>query len=257
MDSTGGLRVGVAADEAAGDRVAAALTEAGATPLRESPAALADRSLAAVVAVGERPLLEYVRADPDPETPVLPVDAGRGVCSVPEGDLRAAVAAAVDALAADAAAVRSVPLLSVAVGEDRYRALFDLLLVTSEPARISEYAVATGDRAVADVRADGVVVATPAGTHGYAAAVDGPLVAPESGAVAVVPVAPFVTDRDRWVVPADGLRLAVTRDEGAVDLYVDDREVATVGTDREVAVARDGRLRVLVVPQSRAFWGTS
>lgn len=259
MTSPAGLRIGVATgdDEAeAGRRAADAVEDAGATAVRASPAALADRDVDAAVTVGEPALLSFVRADPAEETPVLPVGAGRGVCAVPTADLAAGVRSAVAALTEERATDRRVPILAVAVDGRRHRALFDLTLVTAEAARISEYALSTGDSTVADVRADGVVAATPAGTHGYAGTVDAPLIAPGTGTLAVVPVAPFVTDRERWVLPTADFAVRVTRDEGDVTLFVDDREVATVDPDSPVTVAREATLRTLVVPESLSFWGS-
>jgi len=258
MTSPAGLRIGVATgddEREAGQRAVAAVEEAGATAVRASPAALADRDVDAALLAGEPALLSYVRADPGPETPVLPVGAGRGICSIPTADLAAGVRSAVAALREDRATERRFPILAVEVDGRRHRALFDFTLVTAEAARISEYAVSTGDRTVANVRADGVVVATPAGTHGYAGAVEAPLIAPGTGTLAVVPVAPFVTDHDRWVLPTADLAVRVTRDEGDVALFVDDREVATVDPDRPVTVAREATLRTQVVPESQSFWG--
>jgi len=124
----------------------------------------------------------------------------------------------------------------------------DAMLVTSTPARISEYVVRAGDEHVTTVRADGVVIALPAGHSGCARAADDPVVAPEAGVAAVVPVAPFATDPDHWVVPIDGLSVTVERDEVPVDLLADDR---TVGP---VTPSRAGTVRTAAVPESRPFF---
>jgi len=258
MEPTGDLRVGVAGDaaEAVVERAVAELDAAGVTPVCEDPSVLPARDVDAAMLFGEGGLLAYVRAGGDDVAPVVPVAAGRGVWSVGSadvGDAARSLVRGVDDADADAE-TRSCPILSVRADGETHRALFDVMVVTSEPARISEYAVAARGRNVVEVRADGVVVATPAGTQGYAGAAGAPTLSPDLGALAVVPIAPFSTDRDRWVVDDDSVRLGVTRDGGGVSLLVDDRDVARIGPDRPVTVARDGLLEVLLVPESRPFW---
>jgi len=105
---------------------------------------------------------------------------------------------------------RPPPVASLSADDEHVRAAMDAMLVTSTPARISEYVVRAGDEHVTTVRADGVVIALPAGHSGCARAADDPVVAPEAGVVAVVPVAPFATDPDHWVVPIDGLSVTMS-----------------------------------------------
>lgn len=203
-----------------------------------------------IVVVGEPALLDLVRAEAS--VPVLPVAAGRGVRSVP----RAALSDAVGALTAGDWYPVDRPVLGVRVGGDPAgRALADVTLMTSEPAHISEYAIRSGDERVAQIRADGVVVATPVGSHGYAKDAGGSLVAPGTDVVQVAPVAPFVTDADRWVLPATDLELSVERDESDVSLLVDDETTRRVPPGVEVTVNAIDAVTVAVVPQSRPFFG--
>ncbi|SFB74384.1 NAD+ kinase [Halobiforma haloterrestris] len=196
------------------------------------------------VAIGEAGLIAVARRASD--VPVLPVGSVPGIESVAETD----VADAFTALADGDAIQRRRPLLGVAGPgtDDRRRALFDVTLVTDEPARISEYAVESRDDAVAQFRADGVVVATPAGSHGYASAVDAPRLSPAIDAVAVAPIAPFTTATRRWVLPHADLVLSVERDEGDVRLLADGEPIDTVLPGERVGVDADGRLTTIVVP---------
>lgn len=257
MESTEDVRVGLVGGEDVAstvERVADAVGTAGVQTVRGGPDASSATVLDAVVAVGEPAVLDVVRADAAVSVPILPVDAGRGVRSVPAAEAAAGARSLVAALAGDSLRTRPRPVLSVSVDGTTHRALFDAMVVTSDPARISEYAVETPDGRVADVRADGVVVATPAGTHGYAGAADGPLLAPGVGALSVVPVAPFVTDRNRWVIDDVSATLRVTRDDAAVTVLADDRDVAEIGGGRSVELARKECLPVAVVSESLPFW---
>jgi NAD+ kinase len=218
-----------------------AVRRAGGEPLVGEAGEVVDAAPAAVVAAGEPALCSLVAAGVD--APVLPVDVGPGIPSVAATD----VDAALEALVAGEYTHTERPILAA---DDGTRALFDCMLVTTEPARISEYTVHCGNDRVATFRADGVVVATPAGSHGYARRADGPVVAPETGVVAVVPFAPFSTDADNWVVAPERLRLTVERDEAPVDLLADDRIIGEVTARDPIEFGTTERLGVAVVPES-------
>ncbi|WP_226021657.1 ATP-NAD kinase [Halomicrobium salinisoli] len=198
-----------------------------------------------VVAVGEQSTLDV--AHRAPPAPILPVDAGRGLRSVAAADLPGVA----DALAAGEWDVERHPLLAVELdGERVARALSDVTLVSAEVARISEFSVVAGDVDVAQVRADGVVVATPAGSTEYARRIDAPVLAPDTGVAAVAPIAPFATDPDQWVLPLASLRLRVERDEAPVTLVADGEEVSPVGVDEPVALRPTGRVEIAVTGAS-------
>lgn len=213
-----------------------------------------------VVAVGQAALLSLVATDPAPDAPLLPVAAGPGVPSVPDGETAAALERFLGEDAdreAEGAERVTCPVLGATVaGTERARALADLFLVTAEPARISEYAVYSDGREVDTFRADGVVVATPLGSHGYARSVGAPVLARSTGVVAVTPVAPFATDPDHWVLPADAVSLTVERDAATVELLADDRTADTVPPRTPVEIAPVDDVTIVVVPESRDPWRT-
>ncbi|SHG48786.1 NAD(+)/NADH kinase [Halobaculum gomorrense] len=199
----------------------------------------------AVVTLGERALVETALGDPS--APILPVDAGDGRHAVPRADAGAAIAAVADG--EGWTELRST--LSVTVGgESRARAVLDATLMTVEPARISEYAVAeAGDpEAIGRVRSDGIVVATPAGSSGYARAAGGSVLAAGTG-LSVVPVSPFATTADTWVLD-DEARLRVERDDCDVRLIADGEVAGTVPPNVDIRVAVDGRVPFMRVPHA-------
>ncbi|WP_375799552.1 NAD(+)/NADH kinase [Halobellus sp.] len=193
-----------------------------------------------VVADGETALLSLAAHAPD--CPIVAVDTGATRYDVPAAD----VGAAVDGL--DAGVETSPhPVLGVTIDGDAVgRAVTDVSLVTSEPARISEYGVASGGWSDT-VRADGVVVTTPLGSEGYAHTVGGPLLAPETG-LAAVPMSPYAMRADVWVLRPP-VSLSVERDEASVSLLLDDEKARTIPakTPIEIDVAR---MLSVVVPGS-------
>ncbi|MFB6081211.1 MAG: hypothetical protein ABEJ67_00175 [Halanaeroarchaeum sp.] len=178
-----------------------------------------------LVAVGESALLNAVREGTACD--VLPVDVGAGVPDVALRDLEAAVRAVREG----ERTVDERSLLAAAVGNVTHHGLMDVMAVTSESAKISEFAVETrraGSWQTVDrVRADGIVVATPAGTPGYGSAAGGPVLSSTLAAVAVVPVGPFRVERSHWVLSLPS-RVTVARDETPVSLLVDDEETGPV-----------------------------
>lgn len=219
--------------------------EAAGLSVRTDAAAGAD----VVLAVGEAGLLETARADLG--CPILPVDAGPGVRSVVASDVPAALASL-----PDDATVETHPLLSVLVGgEPVSRALFDVMLATATPAHISEFGVGAGEERAGVFRADGVVAATPAGTAGYARAAGSPIVPTGPEVVSVVPVAPFETSPDQWVLPVSEVTLTVQREEAAVDLAADGDRIRSIGADDPVTLAVDHTVEVVRLPQSTSPFG--
>lgn len=243
------MTVGVVGDPPVADRVRAAVRSHGVECVNGSAGDVVAADPEAVVAVGESALLALVREGVS--APVLPVAAGPGYGSVAGSDAKAAT----DALVAGEYDVESRTVLGVAVDGERVgRALADVMLVTTEPARISEYAVRSSGERVARFRADGVVVSTPTGSHGYGRSAGGPLLEPGSGVVGVVAVAPFAVNADHWVLSSDDpVELAVERDEGEVSLLLDDRTNRSVPPGARVEVVADGRLELARPFETRFF----
>ncbi|WP_293032486.1 ATP-NAD kinase [Natronococcus sp.] len=238
--------IGVVAEEAdrrsaVADSLEASFEDRGRTVVRGSAATLSKADASVLVAVGERALSALARESPD--VPILPVGENVGLESVAVES----VADALGVILSDTARVRPRPIFEVTLEGERYRGLFDVTLVTAEPAKISEYSVRSGDEPVGSFRSDGVVAATAAGTHGYASAVDAPELSPALEAVAVAPIAPFATHTRQWVIPP-GFELRVERDEGPVALVVDDRSVRSVPVGSPVGLAFEDELRTLVLP---------
>ena len=192
-----------------------------------------------VVAVGDDALTTVGRRDLS--TPILPVECGPGVPSASITDVPAVVRSILET--GGRASERAT--LAVSVDETVERALFDVALVTDGPARISEYSVRSGREIVARLRADGIVVATPAGSSRYASAAGGPTVDGAVECAVVVPIAPFVTQRKRWVLSPNELSVTVERDDCAVSLQVDGTVRASV--DAESTVAFDAGPPVSIV----------
>ncbi|SEO39340.1 NAD+ kinase [Halogranum amylolyticum] len=227
------MKVAVLGDEA----VARTVDAAGAT--------LADVETAdLVLPVGEARFIDVARDGPD--VPILPADAALGPYSLP----REAIETGVERLLAGDGTSSSHPVFAATTGETTIaRGVLDAMLVTSEPARISEYDVAFGGECVNRFRSDGVVVATPLGSRGYARAAGGPVLEPGTG-LSVVPVSPFSTQSDTWVAGGD-VTLTVARDDGPVELVVDGETVRSIDPHQSVQLTAVDHVDLWRLPSMR------
>ncbi|ELY99669.1 ATP-NAD/AcoX kinase [Natrialba chahannaoensis JCM 10990] len=208
-----------------------------------------------VVAVGESALSETARESvtTDLQPAILSVGPIPGLSTVTEESLPDALAAI---LAGESETTRCErPVLECTAtladeSETTVRALLDLTLTAAEPAAISEFSVRSRGESVGSVRADGIVVATALGTHGYTDALESPRLSPAVDAVAVVPISPFSTSSRQWVLPPDEVVLTVDRDEQPVALIADDRSVGRVSIETPITVSIAGTVSVLCVPET-------
>lgn len=206
-------------------------------------------SVAAAVPVGEAALLDVVRAEID--VPVVPIEIGQGVTDIERSDLGAALRSLPD----ESHSRMAVPTIDVRGRAEQYRALMDVMAVTGEAAKISEYQITSGSGESAEmldrVRADGILAAAPAGTPGYGTAAGGPLLDPNLEAVTVIPVGPFRVEQPHWVLELP-VSLRVVREEVPVSLLVDDREVGSLEPGTTVDLSWGRPLTVLETPVSRS-----
>lgn len=211
----------------------------------------ADPAVDVLVALDEDALAALVAGGAT--QPVLPVGGARGVGAVPQNHLDAALEEIADG-SFDTVETR---LLDVAVDGDTYRALADVMLVTREPAKISEFGLHTvvhGDSVTVDsVRADGVVVATPRGSRGYTKDARGPILTPDADTVSVVPIAPFRIDRSHWGLTPP-VTLTVERDESDVTLLVDGIDHGILESETPVDLTWGDSLPLVQVSDSKPFF---
>lgn len=183
------------------------------------------------------------------DVPLLPVNGPTGIEPVSRSDVGAALQS-IDR--GDAAHVDRATLLAELPDRRGLRGLFEARAITSDPATISAFELATENRTIGTFRADGVVVTSPAGSVDYGAAAGGPIMDPGLASVAVLPISPFMIQRHAWVLADPELQIRVTRDESTVGVHVDDRAVGRLGDGDTVTITRANSLVTVRVPQSQS-----
>jgi NAD+ kinase len=77
----------------------------------------------------------------------------------------------------------------------------EVVLITARPAKILTFKISVDDSQIEELRADGVVFATPTGSTAYAMSAGGPIIDPRVEASLIVPIAPFKLSARPWVIP--------------------------------------------------------
>ncbi|MDD6286109.1 NAD(+) kinase [Candidatus Methanosphaera massiliense] len=81
--------------------------------------------------------------------------------------------------------------------------LNELVLMTSQPAKMLNLRVSVDEEVVDEVRADGLIVSTPSGSTAYSMSAGGPIVDPRVDAAIIIPICPFKLNTRPKIVPAE------------------------------------------------------
>ncbi|WP_407356617.1 NAD(+)/NADH kinase [Methanolobus sp. WCC5] len=111
--------------------------------------------------------------------------------------------------------------LSVCLNGKRLQdATNEIVLITARPAKILTFRISIDNSRIEDLRADGVVFATPTGSTAYAMSAGGPIVDPRVDASIIVPLAPFKLSARPWIIPG--------RSTIKVEMTIPEKEAAVV-----------------------------
>jgi len=208
---------------------------------------------AIVVFGGDGTLLEAasVVAHSESDVPVLGVNLGRlgFLTEVARSDMTQAF----DALLAGRATTETRVMLGGTVDRGgrpvaSRLALNDIVVTRGALSRMIEVTVEVDGRSVCQVKADGLIVATPTGSTAYNLSAGGPIVHPAVDAVVLTPIAPHTLTNRPLVLPATAAILLRPIIEPRSDIVVtfDGQFGAPLEPDDVVAVGRADRpLRLL------------
>ena len=201
----------------------------------------------ALVLGGDGTILSTLRRFSGREVPVFALNFGEiGFLATVERDvLDAGFARALDG----DFDVLALPALTVSTsGGDRV-AVNDISFHRRQELRVADLGYSVGGEELGDVRCDGIVVATPAGSTGYNLANGGPVLAWGVAGYVVSFIAPHTLTARALVVAPDDVLQVVNRSKGEpVDVSTDGRRVCTLEAEERVELRfRDGMAQLAQV----------
>ncbi len=141
-------------------------------------------------------------------------------------------------------------------------ALNDCAITAGPPYRVIEIGLALDGNGGPNIRGDGVVVSTPAGSTAYSLAAGGPIVAPGVNGISITPIAAHSLSFRPMVAPGevqiDLTLLEANRDNGCggTTLVLDGQIQTPLENGDAVTIRQhDRRLRLVSNPES-TFWRT-
>ena len=121
-------------------------------------------------------------------------------------------------------------------------------------ARLIDLGVKVGDAKQIEIRADGLIVATPIGSSAYSYAANGPLVHPEIEAIILTPICPFAGLVRPLVIPAEmDIEIVVDRGED-ITLTMDGRKSVHLEIGQSLRISRAELPFVMVASRSRDYF---
>ncbi len=127
----------------------------------------------------------------------------------------------------------------------RHDALNDVVIGRATLGRTVQVSVHVDGAALADYRADGVIVATTTGSTAYSLSVGGPILPPESLDILLTPLAPHLAPRNSVVLPPSAV----------VEAQLPPGQQATFSVDgeRDLDLAAGGTVRIALGPHRARF----
>ncbi|MFQ5518425.1 MAG: NAD(+)/NADH kinase [Mariprofundus sp.] len=128
-------------------------------------------------------------------------------------------------------------------------AMNDVVLERSSVPRMIAFEMAVQGEFVFRLRADGVILATPAGSTAYALSAGGPIVHPAVNAISVVPVCPHTLSNRPVVVPADdAIELKLVEAPHHAALNLDGIELLQLQAGDHITIRKGKSISLVYLP---------
>ncbi len=136
-----------------------------------------------------------------------------------------------------------------------YHCLNDVVVARGTLARIISLQLATAQGTIMDVRADGVIMATPTGSTAYNLSAGGPIVEPGQYGILITPLAPHgLTARPLFLDPESEITLTFGEDPEAAFLTADGQMGMPLQTGDVLHIRRSPFPLSIGCSPTRGFW---
>ncbi len=218
---------------------------------------LAEQVELMIVLGGDGTLLHVARAFVDRQAPLFGINLGRlgFLTEAAASDIHATV----DTILAGKMSVESRFLLHAYVQRQGQQlcqglAVNDVVMQRNEHPRMIEFEVHANEQFVCRLRADGIVLASPAGSTAYALSAGGPIVHPALQVLSLVPICPHTLSHRPIVLPADqNIRLKLTDSPAPAALNLDGQILCSLEKGDEIHIQQAGSVRLAYLPGRNYF----
>jgi len=131
-------------------------------------------------------------------------------------------------------------------------AINDVVIQRGANPRMVTFSMTIRDQFVFRMRADGLVLATPAGSTAYALSAGGAIIHPEVEAISVVPICPHTLSNRPIVVPASD-RIIVTVNDCPAVLVIDGKNLHDLQDEDTIVLQRGDSFTLLHEPQRHYY----
>ncbi len=133
-------------------------------------------------------------------------------------------------------------------------AMNDVVLQRNDHPRMIEFEMYSREQLVFCLRADGLVLATPAGSTAYALSAGGAIVHPQIDAISVVPICPHTVSNRPIILPADdAIELKLIDSPAPAALNLDGQVHSTLSVNNRVLVRKAGDISLVYLPRWHYF----
>jgi len=219
--------------------------------------AMADRVELMIVLGGDGTLLHAARHFIGSHTPILGINLGRlgFLTDTPIGSMFDVVE---DILAGNLKTMRHFSLHAEVWRGGQLlaesTAMNDVVLERGEQPRMICFEMAVRDQFVFRMRADGLILATPAGSTAYALSAGGPIIHPAVKAISVVPICPHTLSNRPIIVSADDvIQLHLVESPQTAVVNLDGNELMQLQEGDRLVIRKGASISLVYLPDRHYF----
>lgn len=124
----------------------------------------------------------------------------------------------------------------------KFLALNDVVVERGETSHLISMAVFRNDRPVMNVKADGIIMASPTGSTAYNLAAGGPILHPEVDAFVLTPICPHsLTSRPLIFSDEQKIRLTLNSSTQKASFIIDGQKISTVSAGDQILISKNPR----------------
>ncbi len=136
-------------------------------------------------------------------------------------------------------------------------ALNEVTMSRGRESRIVRLETSIGGEFLTTYNADGLIVSTPTGSTAYSLSAGGPIIAPESGVLALTPICPHaLSNRSLVVSGSSEVEIRPLDEDGEVLLAMDGRTIQRIRAEMSVKISQSERTLPLVMKEDHTFYDT-